>query len=136
MSGANDPYDPKQVAALSPEALDEAVTAAQQAFAAAGDLEGLAAVRPAHLGDRAPVLLARRELGALPPAARSDAGKRVNAARIAVTEAYEARLGFTMRWRTLYEERLARPAESQRDAYRAGRELDLQDAVDLALRAS
>ncbi|SEL93149.1 phenylalanyl-tRNA synthetase, alpha subunit [Blastococcus sp. DSM 46786] len=91
MSGANDPYDPKQVAALSPEALDEAVRAALGAFAAAADLEALAAVRPAHLGDRAPVLLARRELGALPPAARSDAGKRVNAARVAVTEAYEAR---------------------------------------------
>lgn len=92
MSGANDPYDPKQVAALSPEALDDAVAAARTAFAGAADLEGLAAVRPAHLGDRAPVLLARRELGALPPAARSDAGKRVNAARVAVTEAYAARL--------------------------------------------
>ncbi|MCW2635230.1 MAG: phenylalanyl-tRNA synthetase, alpha subunit, partial [Blastococcus sp.] len=92
MSGANDPYDPKQVASLSAEALDEAVTAAQKAFAGATDLESLAAVRPAHLGDRAPVLLARRELGALPPAARSDAGKRVNAARVALTEAYESRL--------------------------------------------
>ena len=92
MSGANDPYDPKQVAALSAEALDDAVSAATEAFAAAADLAALAAVRPVHLGDRAPVLLARRELGALPPAARSDAGKRVNAARIAVTDAYAARL--------------------------------------------
>ena len=92
MSGANDPYDPKQVAALSADSLDDAVDAAVKAFAAAADLEQLAAVRPAHLGDRAPVLLARRELGALPPAARSDAGKRVNAARQAVTEAYEQRL--------------------------------------------
>src|SRR5688500_1319484 len=92
VSGANDPYDPKQVAALSPEALDDAVTAAQKAFADAADLEALAAVRPAHLGDRAPVLLARRELGALPPAARSDAGKRVNAARHAVTAAHATRL--------------------------------------------
>lgn len=92
MSGANDPYDPKQVAALSPEALDAAVRAATEAFSAAADLTALAAVRPAHLGDRAPVLLARRELGALPPAARSDAGKRVNAARSAVTDAHAARL--------------------------------------------
>jgi phenylalanyl-tRNA synthetase alpha chain len=92
VSGANDPYDPKQVAALSAEALESAVREATAAFAAAADLEALAAVRPAHLGDRAPVLLARRELGALPPAARSDAGKRVNAARTAVTEAYAARL--------------------------------------------
>jgi phenylalanyl-tRNA synthetase alpha chain len=92
VSGANDPYDPKQVAALAPEALDEAVDAAREAFAGAPDLEALAAVRPAHLGDRAPVLLARRELGALPPAARSDAGKRVNAARVAVQGAYDERL--------------------------------------------
>ena len=78
MSGANDPYDPKQVAALSPEALDLALVAAIADFGKAADLEALAAVRPAHLGDRAPLLLARRELGALPPAARSDAGKRLN----------------------------------------------------------
>nr|WP_211661677.1 phenylalanine--tRNA ligase subunit alpha [Modestobacter muralis] len=77
---------------MSPEALEAAVDAAVTAFAAAGDLTELAAVRPAHLGDRAPVLLARRELGALPPAARSDAGKRVNAARVAVTEAHASRL--------------------------------------------
>jgi phenylalanyl-tRNA synthetase alpha chain len=91
VSGANDPYDPKQVAALSPESLDAAVDRAVQAFAAAADLDALAAVRPAHLGDRAPVLLARRELGALPPAARADAGKRVNAAMAAVGQAYDAR---------------------------------------------
>jgi phenylalanyl-tRNA synthetase alpha chain len=92
VSGANDPYDPKQVAALSADSLDAAVDAARTAFAEAADLAQLAAARPAHLGDRAPVLLARRELGALPPAARADAGKRVNAARQAVTEAYEERL--------------------------------------------
>jgi phenylalanyl-tRNA synthetase alpha chain len=108
VSGANDPYDPKQVAALSPEALDAAVAEAQRAFAGAGDLEQLAAVRPAHLGDRAPVLLARRELGALPPAARADAGKRVNAARVAVTEAYESRKA------TLEAERDARVLAEER----------------------
>jgi len=42
VSGANDPYDPKQVAALSAEALDAAVSAATVAFAAAADLEALA----------------------------------------------------------------------------------------------
>ncbi len=92
VSGANDPFDPKQVAALSPEALDAAVAEGLAAFAAAADLDALAAVRPAHLGDRGPVLLARRELGALPPAARKDAGQRVNAARVALTEAYDTRL--------------------------------------------
>ncbi|MEV0681732.1 phenylalanine--tRNA ligase subunit alpha [Actinosynnema sp. NPDC050436] len=91
MSGANDPYDPKQVAALSPEALDAAVEQAREAFAKASDLDELAAVKPGHLGDRAPVLLARREIGALPPAAKADAGKRVNEAQNAVKLAFEER---------------------------------------------
>ncbi len=92
MSGANDPYDPKQVAILSAESLEAAVSAAQQDFAEAADLADLAAVRPEHLGERAPILAARRELGALPPAARSAAGKRVNQARQRVEAAYAARL--------------------------------------------
>ncbi|CCH33846.1 phenylalanine--tRNA ligase subunit alpha [Actinosynnema sp. NPDC047251] len=91
MSGANDPYDPKQVAALSPEALDTAVAQAREAFAKAVDLDELAAAKPGHLGDRAPVLLARREIGALPPAAKADAGKRVNEAQNAVKLAFEER---------------------------------------------
>ncbi|ACU39283.1 phenylalanine--tRNA ligase subunit alpha [Actinosynnema pretiosum subsp. pretiosum] len=91
MSGANDPYDPKQVAALSAEALDAAVERAQEAFAQAGDLDALAAAKPAHLGDRSAVLQARREIGALPPAAKSEAGKRVNVAKQAIDAAFEAR---------------------------------------------
>jgi phenylalanyl-tRNA synthetase alpha chain len=84
-------YDPKQVALLDQTSLDEAVTGAEKAFAAAGDLDALQAVRPQHLGDRGPVALARREIGALPPAAKADAGKRVNAARAAIQTAYDAR---------------------------------------------
>jgi len=91
MSATNDPYDPKQVAALSPQALADASASAEQAFAEATDLAELAAARTAHLGDRAPVMLARRELGALPPAARSDAGKRVNEALRHANAAFEAR---------------------------------------------
>ncbi|WP_440900842.1 phenylalanine--tRNA ligase subunit alpha [Actinosynnema sp.] len=91
MSGANDPYDPKQVAALSAEALDAAVERAQEAFAQAGDLDALAAAKPAHLGDRSAVLQARREIGALPPVAKSEAGKRVNVAKQAIDAAFEAR---------------------------------------------
>ncbi|MGH3621432.1 MAG: phenylalanine--tRNA ligase subunit alpha [Sciscionella sp.] len=91
MSGANDPYDPKQVAALSAESLATAVGDADVAFAKAPDLAALAAVKPAHLGDRSPVLLARREVGALAPAARAEAGKRVNEARIAIQSAFDAR---------------------------------------------
>jgi hypothetical protein len=92
MSGANDHYDPKQVAILSAESLAAAVAAAEEAFAKSDDLGALAAVRPAHLGERAAIFAARRELGALPPAARSDAGKRVNLARQTVEAAYTARL--------------------------------------------
>ncbi|MEV4710873.1 phenylalanine--tRNA ligase subunit alpha [Micromonospora sp. NPDC049374] len=91
MTYRNDPYDPKQVALLDPAALAEAVTGAEKAFAAAGDPDALAAVRPAHLGDRAPISLARREIGALPPAAKADAGKRVNEARRIIEQAYAAR---------------------------------------------
>ena len=84
-------YDPKQVALLDKTALDDAVAGAEKAFAAAADLDALQAARPLHLGDRAPVALARREIGALPPAAKSDAGKRVNLARAAIQAAYDAR---------------------------------------------
>ena len=91
MSGSNDSYDPKQVAVLAPEALARAVEDAEKAFAAATDLEELAAVKPAHLGDRSPLLSARREIGALPPKARAEAGKRLNASRTAVQAAFDQR---------------------------------------------
>ncbi|MDG4766424.1 phenylalanine--tRNA ligase subunit alpha [Solwaraspora sp. WMMD406] len=91
MTYRNDPYDPKQVALLDPTALAGAVAAAEKAFAAAADLDALTALRHQHLGDRAPIALARREIGALPPAAKADAGKRVNEARAAVQAAYDTR---------------------------------------------
>ena len=91
MTYRNDPYDPKQVALLDPAALDNAVAEADKAFAAAGDPDALQAVKHLHLGDRAPVSLARREIGALPPAAKSDAGKRVNETRRRIQELYDAR---------------------------------------------
>ncbi len=91
MTYRSDPYDPKQVALLDQSALEDAVAGAEKAFAAAGDLDALTALKPSHLGDRAPVSLARREIGALPPAAKADAGKRVNEARAAVQAAFDAR---------------------------------------------
>jgi phenylalanyl-tRNA synthetase alpha chain len=92
VSGPNDRYDPKEVSALSADELDAAVSEARAAFLAAGDLEALAAAHVAHLGNHAPVALARRELGALPPQARADAGRRVNDARTAIQAAYDERL--------------------------------------------
>ncbi|MGI8814836.1 MAG: phenylalanine--tRNA ligase subunit alpha [Pseudonocardia sp.] len=91
MSAVFDNYDPKQVAALDPETLARAVADAGQAIAAAADLAALAAVKSAHLGDRSPVLTARREIGALPPAAKADAGKRVNEARVTIQTAFDDR---------------------------------------------
>ncbi|GDY30980.1 phenylalanine--tRNA ligase subunit alpha [Gandjariella thermophila] len=91
MSAANDEYDPKEVAALAPETLQNAVGEARKAFAAAADLDALVAAKPAHLGERSPLLTARREIGALPPAARSEAGKRVNEARAEIQTAFDER---------------------------------------------
>ena len=85
------PYDPKQVAALAPETLQAAVEQARKEFEAATDLAALAAVKPAHLGDKAPLMIARREIGALPPNAKADAGKRVNEAQKQVREAFDER---------------------------------------------
>ncbi|WP_041626180.1 phenylalanine--tRNA ligase subunit alpha [Stackebrandtia nassauensis] len=91
MTYRSDPYDPKEAAYLSPQALDDAIATAEKAFAEAGDADTLASIKHLHLGDKAPISLARREIGSLPPAAKADAGKRVNTARQAVTVAYEAR---------------------------------------------
>ncbi|WP_243794026.1 phenylalanine--tRNA ligase subunit alpha [Saccharopolyspora gloriosae] len=91
MSGANDSYDPKEVAALAPETLDRAVVEARKGFEEAADLDELAAAKPGHLGERSPLLTARREIGALPPKARSEAGKRVNEARQAIQGAFDER---------------------------------------------
>lgn len=109
MTYRSDPYDPKQVVLLDQESLDEALGQAEQAFAAAADLDALAALKPQHLGDRAPVSLARREIGALPPAAKSAAGQRVNAARTAIQAAFDARheaLTAEQAQRVLREERV------------------------------
>src|SRR6266540_3663923 len=92
MSGANDSYDPKEVAALAPETLQAAVEKARAEFAGAADLDQLAKIKPAHLGDKSPLLTARREIGALPPKARSEAGKRVNEAQTQVKTAFDERL--------------------------------------------
>ena len=76
---------------LSEAALDRARDDALAVLAAAGDLPALAAARTAVLGDRSPVALARRGLGALPGPQRAGAGKRVNVVLKDVTAAYDAR---------------------------------------------
>ena len=67
MSGPNTGYDPVEVAVLDPKAIDDAVEAALAAAGAATDLDELKAARSAHQGDKSPLALANREIGALPP---------------------------------------------------------------------
>ena len=87
MSAPNKSYDPVQVSTLDADAVERARVEALDAIAAADDLDGLKRVRLDHAGDRSPLALANREIGALPPAARAEAGKRVGAARRDVNEA-------------------------------------------------
>ena len=91
MSGPNKQYDPVEVAALDPAAVEQAVDEALAAIAAAGTLEELKAARLAHQGEKSALALANREIGALPPSAKAEAGKRVGQARGRVGQALAAR---------------------------------------------
>jgi len=91
MSAPNKAYDPVEVATLSPEEVQRMQADALAAIADAASLDELKTARLAHFGDRAPLTLANAEIGALPPAARADAGKRVGAARNAVKTALAQR---------------------------------------------
>jgi len=90
MSGPNTNFDPVEVAALDPAAIEAAVQEALAA-AAASSLDELKAARASHQGDKSALALANREIGALPPSAKAEAGKRVGQARGQVTQAYAAR---------------------------------------------
>jgi phenylalanyl-tRNA synthetase alpha chain len=91
MSAPNKSYDPVQVTPLNADEVEQARDDALAAITSATDLDRLKAVRLEHAGDRSPLALANREIGALPPAAKADAGKRVGAARRAVADALAAR---------------------------------------------
>ena len=87
MSGPNTNYDPVEVTPLSPGEVIRMRDEALAAIAAAQTLDELKDARIAHFGDRAPLTLANAEIGALPPQARAEAGRRVGAARAAVRQA-------------------------------------------------
>ncbi|MHA6799926.1 phenylalanine--tRNA ligase subunit alpha [Bounagaea algeriensis] len=91
MSAANEQDDTAGGAALSPETLENAVARAAEDFAGATDLDALAGVKPAHLGERSPLLTARRAIGALSKEERAEAGKRVNDARERIQTAFDER---------------------------------------------
>ena len=87
MSGPNTNYDPVEVTPLSPDEVTRMRDEALAAIAAAQALDELKDARIAHFGDRAPLTLANAEIGALPPQARAEAGRRVGAVRAAVRQA-------------------------------------------------
>ena len=91
MSAPNKSFDPKEVATLSPESMATAVSAAITAINAANTLDELKEARIAHAGDRSALALANREIGALPPAAKAEAGKRIGEARGKVNDALASR---------------------------------------------
>jgi len=91
MSAPNKSYDPVAVTALSAEQVDRALDAALTAITAATTLDELKEARLAHSGDRAPLTLASAEIGALPPEARADAGRRTGAAKARIKEALARR---------------------------------------------
>jgi phenylalanyl-tRNA synthetase alpha chain len=80
-----------QPAPLGPDEVARALDEALAAIAAAGTLDELKAARLAHDGDRSPLALASAGIGALPPQARAEAGRRVGAARAQVREAIRQR---------------------------------------------
>ncbi|MFO6453555.1 MULTISPECIES: phenylalanine--tRNA ligase subunit alpha [unclassified Aeromicrobium] len=91
MSAPNSDYDPVEVTPLRADEVERMRDEALAAIAAADSLDALKQVRIDHTGDRSPLALANREIGALPPAARKDAGQRVGQARGAVNQALAAR---------------------------------------------
>ncbi len=103
MSGPNSNYDPVEVTPLHADSVavmrDEAIAAIEQA----ADVDALKLARLAHAGDRSPLSLANREIGALPPQARKEAGMRIGQARGAVNEALRRR---TAALETELEERM------------------------------
>lgn len=73
MSGPNKNYDPVEVTPLHADEVERTRDQALDAFAQAADLAALQEAKLAHLGDRSPIALANREIGALPPQGRKEA---------------------------------------------------------------
>jgi phenylalanyl-tRNA synthetase alpha chain len=91
MSAPNKAYDPVRVAALAPAEVDRMMREALAAFSGAATFEDLKAAEVAHLGRQAPLTLAGAEIGALPPEAKAEAGRRVGEAKRLLAEARTVR---------------------------------------------
>ena len=107
MSAPNNTYDPVRVAALAPAEVERMTSEALAAIGAAASFEELKAAEVAHRGRQAPLTLASAEIGALPPEAKSEAGRRVGTARKQLDDAIadrKARLEADRDLRVLAEE--------------------------------
>lgn len=122
MAGPNDNVDPKQPAALDAASVEGYVANALAAVAAASSTAELKQVRIDHAGDRSPLALANRGIGALPPAERKEAGVRVGRARGQVNQAVAERQ------EELAAEELARALVAER--------IDMTLPVELAPRGA
>ena len=91
MSAPNSDYDPVEVTPLRADEVERMRDEALAAIAAAETVDELKQARLDHAGDRSPLALANREIGALPPQARKEAGQRVGQARGAINDALSAR---------------------------------------------
>ena len=91
MSAPNKDFDPKQVSDLGEQAVESMVSSALSAISAAASLDEWKSVKIDHFGDRSPIALANREIGALPPAAKAEVGKRVGQAKAIIKTALDAR---------------------------------------------
>src|SRR5215472_4702563 len=91
MSAPNKAYDPVRVATLAPAEVDRMMREALAAISGAATFEDLKAAEVAHLGRQAPLTLAGAEIGALPPEAKAEAGRRVGEAKRLLAEARTVR---------------------------------------------
>jgi phenylalanyl-tRNA synthetase alpha chain len=91
MSAPNKNYDPVRVAALAPDEVQRMVDEALAAFKNANSFDELKAARLAHLSGKAPLIVASSEIGALPPEAKAEAGRRIGEAKRLLGEAQSAR---------------------------------------------
>ncbi|QRO88245.1 phenylalanine--tRNA ligase subunit alpha [Kytococcus sedentarius] len=85
------PSAPDAAPAITPEVVEEHVAAGLAAFEAASTLEELKTARLAHLGDKAPISLANRSIGGLPPQEKASAGKLVGMAKGRLSKALASR---------------------------------------------
>ena len=90
-TGAEPTAPAAEISPVDAAAVDAAVQAALAAFDAAADLDELKAARLAHTGDRAPLTLANKGIGALPKERKAEAGKLMGGARGRLNKALAAR---------------------------------------------